>query len=65
MDGIIEFLAPENIRNDHTFYENPLFPENKILDFYWNEKIATFNTAKSRWYGGKPMAKTDSPPQKT
>ena len=48
MDGIIEFLAPENIRNDHTFYGNPLFPENKIFDFYWNEKIATFNTAKSR-----------------
>ena len=48
MDAIIEFLAPENIENDHTFYENPPFPENKILDFYGNEKIAIFNRAKPR-----------------
>ena len=46
MDEIIEFLAPENIENDLTFYKNSQFSENRSSDFSSDEKIA-----KSRWYG--------------
>ena len=40
MDAIFEFLAPENLGNDTTFYKDQPFLENRFLVFYWNKKIS-------------------------
>ena len=48
IDGIIEFLAQENVENDLTFFLIPRFQKIDFRISIYNEKIATFNTAKSR-----------------
>ena len=64
-DAIIGFLAPENIEIDHICQNFRPWAKNNFSDFYWEEKMAIFRTAKSRSYETKRMPKTDSSGLKT